>query len=660
MQQQQTPPPQQYGVSSPYVSSGNVTPPRGTRLLYRRGLPDLPELIEAEEDEVVASDDISMDTYYTRHSTSISTSSREFTPSMATLTGPPSTPRTNRSFHDIFAQTPPESAHQLQKPFDYVPSAAAFQQYHLRQEEASPPPSPTARDDSLVNAGVGHSLEVGLAAHGTFPAGESGMGDDYHEGGIDEQFGNNAGECEGCPECAGFQRRSSLSGPYLRSSSSGEVNSSESGEYMSPPSSPGTDCMQHVKRPFANMPDDDDVDGFYGLSTQSYPVFDRPRSPSLLIDNDTFSSVPALPTFPSGPLSGELSSPDRVGRSSKSILGRRGQKVLNAVIPRALRLKRWSSTPVLPKLQISSPPPLPRMASSAHILASASQSRRSRTPGVVPPNTAFDYDPYSDRISDEEDEDECCRPTTRGTMMSREQLPTPPLLPTIASTLPYIPPLDSPVSASLPQSPSASVHNLALSAQAPLFSQMPPPLQSTRNNSITSLSNVSLTSNPPISPTYMSPTQRPFDLYSPIVPSPATLNMTPIRIGNAPPHSPQLSNRQFFQPATTPEDVENLLQQMDLEDDAFAATEQRMARSGWSTETELTELRAKRAAVRKEWEERIDMARKKRRGSDCQSTRSSHYTTDPTTTSTPVITLQTSPNVSTTALASTPQQQQSN
>lgn len=240
--------------------------------------------------------------------------------------------------------------------------------------------------------------------------------------------------------------------------------------------------------------------------------------------------------------------------------------------------------------------------------------------------------------------------------MSREQLPTPPLLPSIASALPYIPPLDSPVSLSFPHSPSASVHNLTLSAQASIFPQVPPPLQTPRNDSITSLSNVSLTSTTPASPTFISPIQRPFDLYSPIVSSPITnLNMTPIRTLNTPQHPPQLPTRQLFYQTTPFDDVEDLMQQMDLEDDAFAATEQRMATSGWSTETELTELRAKRTAVHREWEERIDMARNKRRGSDGLSTKSSHYANDTmtTTTSPPVITLQTSPNVSTTALPST-------
>jgi hypothetical protein len=120
-----------------------------------------------------------------------------------------------------------------------------------------------------------------------------------------------------------------------------------------------------------------------------------------------------------------------------------------------------------------------------------------------------------------------------------------------------------------------------------------------------------------------------------------------------PQHSPQLTNRQFFHLPTTAEDVEDLLQQMDLEDSAFAATEQRMATSGWSTETELTEIRTKRDSVRREWEERIEQARKKRRGSDGLSTKDSSSFSHYGEGTTPVITLQTSPNVSTTALAST-------
>ena len=136
-------------------------------------------------------------------------------------------------------------------PFDYVPSAAAFRP-NLRADEASPPPSPTARDEALVDAGVqpgiGYGLGVTLAAYRKFPAGESGMGyeDEYHEGGMMDpgNYGSNgAGECEGCPECAGHEQGPLPSGAYHRPSSSGEVYSSELGEYMSPPSSPGTDCM---------------------------------------------------------------------------------------------------------------------------------------------------------------------------------------------------------------------------------------------------------------------------------------------------------------------------------------------------------------------------------------------------------------------------------
>ena len=95
---------------------------------------------------------------------------------------------------------------------------------------------------------------------------------------------------------------------------------------------------------------------------------------------------------------------------------------------------------------------------------------------------------------------------------------------------------------------------------------------------------------------------------------------------------------------------------MELEDNAFAATEQRMATSGWSTETELDELREKRRAVRREWEGRIETVRKKisssddkRRGSDGLSTHTIN-----TEAATPVITLQATPSPCT---SSTPAQQ---
>jgi hypothetical protein len=46
---------------------------------------------------------------------------------------------------------------------------------------------------------------------------------------------------EDCPECS-VHRQSQHSFAHYQSSSSGEVNPSEIGDYMSPPSSPGTDC----------------------------------------------------------------------------------------------------------------------------------------------------------------------------------------------------------------------------------------------------------------------------------------------------------------------------------------------------------------------------------------------------------------------------------
>jgi hypothetical protein len=101
--------------------------------------------------------------------------------------------------------------------------------------------------------------------------------------------------------------------------------------------------------------------------------------------------------------------------------------------------------------------------------------------------------------------------------------------------------------------------------------------------------------------------------------------------------------------------VEELLQQMEIEDDAFAATEQRMATSGWSTETELGELRAKRQAVRRDWEERIEVARKKRRGSDGVSSHGSIGASGEPS-ATPVITLQATPNPPSTPISAPPPQ----
>jgi hypothetical protein len=389
----------------------------------------------------------------------------------------------------------------------------------------------------------------------------------------------------------------------------------------------------------------EELDGFYGLGSRSYRSLDRPRSPSLLLDSDAFSSVPTLPTFPTA--STEDVSSD--GGRSRKLLGRKGTAVLNKVLPRSLRLKRWASTPALPKLQISTPPLPPRMP-SATAPSPTPVSRLSFPP--VPPNTAFDYDPYSERYSDDEDDDEeTRRPTTRGTLMSREQLPTPPLLPAVAPTLPYIPPLDSPASFPFPQSPSASVSNLPSSDQSPLYAAAIGQGTPVRNNSLTSLSNQPLPSSTPIpSPTtFVPPGQRPFDIFSSgMAPPPLTLNMSSVRGASSTHPSPQSTQRQFpATPTPTTEDnvVQDLCLQMQLEDNAFAATEERMATSGWSTETELHELRAKRHRVRREWEERIEFFKKQRRGSD-GFTQSGTAVGTPTSTTTselavttPVITL---------------------
>ena len=369
--------------------------------------------------------------------------------------------------------------------------------------------------------------------------------------------------------------------------------------------------------------------------------------------------MPTLPTFPPSSSAEDLSSESS---RSRKLLGRKGTAVLNKVLPRSLRLKRWASTPALPKLQISTPPPLPRMPSATAAPSPTPISQLSAPP--VPPNTAFEYDPYSDRLSDDEDDEETRRPTTRGTLMSREQLPTPPLLPAVAPTLPFIPPLDSPGSLSLPQSPSASVHNLPMSSQNSLFAAAVGQGPAVRNNSLTSLSNQSIPSSTPIpSPTtYVSPHQRPFDFIPPA--STLTLNMSSLRGGISTHSSPQLTQRSLAagQPSLSEDNVvEDLFQQMELEDDAFAATEQRMATSGWSTETELLELRAKRQVVRREWEERIEAAKKQRRGSDgvnqfgTVGTMVSSTTggSENSTGATPVITLPNS--AGTTVLPSTPQ-----
>jgi hypothetical protein len=295
----------------------------------------------------------------------------------------------------------------------------------------------------------------------------------------------------------------------------------------------------------------------------------------LLLDNDAFSSFTTVPNYSQTTVAGE-DTVSEVGRSSRRLLGRKGTAVLNKVLPRSLRMKRWASTPSLPKLQSSSPSPVPRIPTGW-------MSPPAGTP--VPANSAFDYDPYEDKISDDEDEEESRRPTTRGTMMSREQLPTPPFLPSTGCTLPHIPSLDSFISVS---SPATSAHHASLSNSSSYSTQYS---QSTRNNSLTST--YSLPPTPVPSTTYVSPSPRPVD------PSlqPSTLSLT----------------------RTHEDSLQDLLQQMQLEDNAFAATEQRMATTGWSTEAELVELGEKRALVRKEWEERIASAKTGRRASESGS-----------------------------------------
>jgi len=256
-------------VSSPTLGSTSSlsTPPplsRTARLLYRRGLPDLPELIEADEDDTTANitDDGSMNTFSTRHSASTSASSKEFPP-WATFTagvplspkqGVPPSPRpvqnsssTSSTSYEPFTQTPPSSVPQLQTPFEYNPSSS-FRFNSLIRDEASPPPSPSPRDEALIHAGIGYGLGVNLTASGNFGViDESGMTKSQDQARAIESSGvYGESECliEGCLQCTGAQAPlRHPPGPYTQSSTtSGDVDV-EIGEYMSPPSSPGSDCM---------------------------------------------------------------------------------------------------------------------------------------------------------------------------------------------------------------------------------------------------------------------------------------------------------------------------------------------------------------------------------------------------------------------------------
>ena len=227
MQQQ----PQQFIAN--HVSSPPVPTARPNRLLYRRGLPDLPELIEhPEEDEITATDDISTNTFSTRHSTSTSVSSRDFP--MLTMQSASPKMQVPRHFPEL---TPPGSTSQLQGPFEYISSNNLPAKPPFR--EVSPPPSP--REENLENMRLGFGLGLHLPPpSGTYLGQTSGMVDDQQSGISSDIYGTEECALEDCPQCSG------LSSPYHISHqlccSSGEVPSSEVGDYISPPSSPGTDC----------------------------------------------------------------------------------------------------------------------------------------------------------------------------------------------------------------------------------------------------------------------------------------------------------------------------------------------------------------------------------------------------------------------------------
>ena len=240
--------------SSNHVLSPAVTPPRPNRLLYRRGLPDLPELLEAEEDDGTVFDDTSVNTMSTRHSASTSASSRDF-PSSAKIaalsvspifqspkTAIPSQTRQTKPGHEVYSQTPPDSVVQLQTPFEYVPSNS-FRPLQVG-DEASPPPSPSPRDEALLNAGLGFGLGVNLSASRNFHQDGSGIHQqDYFESGIQSGvYGDDTYNVDDCRKCFDIQASHHSSfRPIYQGSASGDGNT-EIGDYMSPPSSPESEC----------------------------------------------------------------------------------------------------------------------------------------------------------------------------------------------------------------------------------------------------------------------------------------------------------------------------------------------------------------------------------------------------------------------------------
>ncbi|OLL24789.1 hypothetical protein NEOLI_003947 [Neolecta irregularis DAH-3] len=55
--------------------------------------------------------------------------------------------------------------------------------------------------------------------------------------------------------------------------------------------------------------------------------------------------------------------------------------------------------------------------------------------------------------------------------------------------------------------------------------------------------------------------------------------------------------------------MEDIIAQMNVEDAAFHATEQRLVESGWSSELEIENIRRLRSDIRKIWEDRISEAK---------------------------------------------------
>lgn len=240
--------------ASGHGSPPSVGGPRATRLLYRRGLPDLPELVEPDEDEEATADDISMNTFSTRHSTSTSASSRDFPSSGAVAAQPLKTlsfkthvssqARIMQPTPEQVAQISPGNAPHLQSQFEYVPSSSIHPNLQPHEESALPY-FPSPREESLSPPEMGYGLGANISTSENFHGDRSGMLDqDSHPGGMDSEIYGN-GEClQACPQCSEAQQpQRSPFEPFHQSTSSRGIGSADVGDYMSPPSSPGTDCI---------------------------------------------------------------------------------------------------------------------------------------------------------------------------------------------------------------------------------------------------------------------------------------------------------------------------------------------------------------------------------------------------------------------------------